>query len=1136
MRKLWNRLSGILTDSSRSFEERIFVLLTIIALSGVTVALIGDIVTGENMVEIILLAVTDIVVPITVSLSVKTQRVKIGARLIMIALVFIIIPSVVFFGGGIRGGGILWIIFSYLYIGLVLTGTWRTVMLILLTVLTVLEYAVCYYFPKLVYQHSEEMAHIDSLASVIMVGLVCFVMVMFQNRMFRNESIRAQEEAQRAEELNRSQNRFFSSMSHEIRTPINTILGLNEIILRQEDASEEIIKDSRNIQGAGKMLLALVNDILDVSRIEAGRMEIVPVEYRVGDLVSEIVNMVWLHAQEKGLEFNVDIDPSTPSVLFGDEMRIKQMLVNLLNNAVKYTERGSVSLHMECEEVTEGSVLLKVTVADTGIGIRKEALPYLFDAFLRMDEEKNRFIEGTGLGLSIVKQLCDLMGGKISVNSVYTQGSTFALEVQQGIVGTERIGELDITGSSGHYTVTHYEHRFHAPGAQILIVDDNELNLEVEAKLLLGTDLGVDCVKSGKEALVKTLHYQYDLILMDHLMPEMDGIECLTRIRRQTGGLNREVPVIVLTANAGSENRERYNAAGFDGYLLKPVSGEQLEEMLLRHLSDEKVQMSAGEKMSHQKMNTGSGYARKQPVLITTSTLCDLPDEVIKEMQLDMIPFAIKTKEGVFFDGVEMVGSELIRYINETGNAAVSDPLTVDDYMAFFSEKLKKAHHLIHIATASCMSEEYRIASEAAGTFENVTVVDSAVLSSSMGLLVMLAYRMASQNESPERIVKELERMKEKIHCSFVLADTGYMTGSGYLSERTNMILKTLWLRPCMKIKNNVFSTGRILMGSRINCYRQYISYALPRKAHPDKELLFVTYVDVPEQELLYIEEEIRKRFDFDRIIFQKAAAAISAKCGPGTFGLLYMDRDEHAYRLGTLFTDAENAEELPLSDKTKEPQEQNKTPWESADQNDAQRLYEAAGIDRGEGIKNSGSEEAYRSVLEIFYESIAEGAEEIEQYYRNEDWKNYTVKVHALKSSAKLVGALHLSEDAAKLEQAGKDGDISFIRENHEALLKNYRSFLGTLAPLFESRESGGQSPEKPVADDLLMSSFYEMLYDGASSMRVSVLEDAFLEMEDYRIPDEEAALYRELKQKVELFDYEGIMKLCAARKGGRS
>ncbi|MBO5621334.1 MAG: fatty acid-binding protein DegV, partial [Butyrivibrio sp.] len=443
--KFAQMVSGILKDPSRSFKERVFILLTLVTDLFILLALIGDIILGENTVEIIVLVVIVISIPIVTILAVRRNRVSIAVRLIVLGMVFLAIPIVYFSGGGIYGGGILWMIFIFLYTGLVLSGFWKPLMLIVLTVESAILYTIGYFYPELVEEHTRQAFFADSLISMVLVGIICCVMVWFEEWLFNEENKRAKEETKKVEELNRSQNRFFSNMSHEIRTPINTILGLNEIILRQEDASEEIRNDARNIQGAGKMLLSLINDVLDMSKIEAGKMDIVPINYNLSAMISEIVNMIWLRAQQKDLTLNLEVDPTIPAELFGDEVRIKQILVNLLNNAVKYTQEGSITLRIEKgDDARADEVLLLFSVIDTGIGIKQDVIPYLFDAFSRMDEERNAKIEGTGLGLSIVKQLVDLMDGKITVNSTYTEGSTFIVALRQKVTRRDPIGEISI--------------------------------------------------------------------------------------------------------------------------------------------------------------------------------------------------------------------------------------------------------------------------------------------------------------------------------------------------------------------------------------------------------------------------------------------------------------------------------------------------------------------------------------------------------------------------------------------------------------------------------------------------------------------------------------------------------------------
>ena len=376
----------------------------------------------------------------------------------------------------------------------------------LCTVETLLCYGIDFYFPQLVTWNIREHFFIDSALSVVMVGLLTSVLLMFLNKMYEEENELSRQQKKEIEELNRAENHFFSSMSHEIRTPINTIIGLNEIILRG-DIPEDVAENARNIQGASKLLLTLINDILDISKIKSGKMEIVEVSYETGELFSEIVNMIWIKAKEKGLEFRLHVDASIPSMLCGDEIRIKQILINLLNNAVKYTSEGSVTLSVRCERLTVNRVRVWYSVEDTGQGVKKENIPYIFNAFRRVDEEKNRHIEGTGLGLSIVQQLVELMGGEISVNSVYTKGSTFIVMLEQDIIDEKELGTFTLASRAKIHDGEQYRQSFEAPDAHILVVDDNEMNLVVVSKLLSATKIQIDTALSGDECLRLTQNH-----------------------------------------------------------------------------------------------------------------------------------------------------------------------------------------------------------------------------------------------------------------------------------------------------------------------------------------------------------------------------------------------------------------------------------------------------------------------------------------------------------------------------------------------------------------------------------------------------------------------------------------------------
>ncbi len=393
-----------------------------------------------------------------------------------------------------------------------------------------------------------------------------------------------------AKEASKAKSLFLSNMSHEIRTPINAVLGLDEMIIR-ESAEKHIVGYAVDIQSAGRSLLSLVNDILDFSKIEAGKLEIIPVEYDLSSTINDLLNMIEGKAKSKGLAFNLDIDGTLPHLLIGDDVRIKQCVLNILTNAVKYTASGSITLRMAGQKEDDEHILLSVHVEDTGMGIKEEDIPKLFTAFQRIEEEKNRSIEGTGLGINIVQQLLVLMGSKLEVKSVYGKGSDFFFTVRQKVAAWEEIGNFEETYRKSAAQAAAYHESFRAPDAQVLVVDDTKLNLTVAKGLLKQTQIAVDTAESGLETLELIQKKHYDVIFIDHRMPGMDGIETLHAMQALEASRNKGVPCIALTANAISGAREMYLAEGFTDYLTKPMDSVKLEKMLIHYLPEEKVKL-----------------------------------------------------------------------------------------------------------------------------------------------------------------------------------------------------------------------------------------------------------------------------------------------------------------------------------------------------------------------------------------------------------------------------------------------------------------------------------------------------------------------------------------------------------------
>lgn len=384
----------------------------------------------------------------------------------------------------------------------------------------------------------------------------------------------------RANEANLAKSKFLANMSHEIRTPLNAVLGMDEMILREAD-EPEILEYAREIKGSGKALLGIINDILDFSKIESGALTIVPVDYAIASVVKNIYLMLNSRALQKGLQLNINMAENMPRLLNGDEMRISQVITNLMTNAIKYTNSGSVTLnidHKPCEDAEQ--IILCMSVEDTGIGIKDADKEKLFEEFERVDIERNRTIEGTGLGLAIVSRIVHQMNGSISVESVYGQGSTFSAEIPQRIKDAQPIGVFDLNNIE--VEVETYEQVFKAPGLRVLAVDDNPVNLTVIKNLLKNTGVKLICVCSGEDALKCLERNKIDIVLLDHMMPVMDGMETLKRAREMEEQTGCKAKYVALTANAVSGVEAMYMAAGFDAYISKPISPKILEETLDR--------------------------------------------------------------------------------------------------------------------------------------------------------------------------------------------------------------------------------------------------------------------------------------------------------------------------------------------------------------------------------------------------------------------------------------------------------------------------------------------------------------------------------------------------------------------------
>ncbi len=474
------------------------------------------------------------------------------------------------------------------------------------------------------------------IATVIVTFSLSIILVVSFNQ--KSAETREFKEAKSAaERSNAAKSEFLANMSHEIRTPINAVLGMNEMIMRESLKARDMLPEERelirsvfadicnysgNIESAGNNLLSIINDILDFSKIEAGKMELVDGEYKFSSVLNDVSNMISFKAKDKELDFRVDVDDTMPDGLYGDEVRVRQVITNLLNNAVKYTNQGGILLtvrrgehvsdpaaeqthsteHTHSKDHTASAengdrkiTDIIVTVKDSGIGIRQEDIDKLFTKFERVDMEKNSTVEGTGLGLAITHSILDMMGGSISVESEYGRGSVFTAVIPQAVVSDDPIGDFKAKYEKSISSMKVKEESFHAPNATILVVDDTKMNLLVVKGLLKNTEMLIDTASSGRESVEMAKKKRYDLVLMDQRMPEMNGVTAMQLIKMDTASLNVHTPFICLTADAVTGARERYLAEGFDDYLTKPIEGRLLEEMIRKYLPKDLISPDNGE-------------------------------------------------------------------------------------------------------------------------------------------------------------------------------------------------------------------------------------------------------------------------------------------------------------------------------------------------------------------------------------------------------------------------------------------------------------------------------------------------------------------------------------------------------------
>ena len=569
-------------------HHRLLNLVLSAALIGGVASLLATVALGDFLTVIIVLLLL-FVVSLSLYLSVFRNQTKAAAILITSVANMVIFPWMYFSAGGQYSGMPIWFVLGLIFTWLILEGTVCYCMYALNLAAMVVCILIGVDHPEFVVQMPDGFMEKDIIQSLVVVSCIIGVIFKYQTYVYEKQRKKILEQDGQLHIANQAKSQLLANMSHEIRTPSNGIIGMDSMLLKNCDTcdAEQIREYAKNIQSASQTLLSIVNDILDISKIESGKMEIIPVEYELFSVLNDCYNMTSARAAAKHLEFKMDIDAKVPSILHGDEVRVRQIINNFLSNAVKYTKKGKIVLRMGYERMEGEQILLKIEVEDSGIGIKESDMDKLFLNFTRVDEQKNRNIEGTGLGLSLTKKLVELMGGEIHVTSEYGKGSVFQAVIPQQVVKPEPLGDF----TQKYQQFIHSAERNHpvllAPKARILVVDDVEMNLKVAQSYLKQTKARVDIAYSGKECLHMICQEKYDIIFLDHMMPEMDGIDTLKEMKQSKDHLNMDTPVIVLTANAVVGAKEQYLEVGFSNYLSKPIREDELMEMLHKYLPKE---------------------------------------------------------------------------------------------------------------------------------------------------------------------------------------------------------------------------------------------------------------------------------------------------------------------------------------------------------------------------------------------------------------------------------------------------------------------------------------------------------------------------------------------------------------------
>ena len=955
-----------------------------------------------------------------------------------------------------------------------------------------------------------------------------------------------EEQKMLADSANQAKSAFLANMSHDIRTPINAVLGMNEMIMR-ECGDENILNYSDKIRSAGNTLLGLVNDILDLSKIEAGKLDIIPVDYDLTSVLNDLVNMVKPRADAKGLAFETTVDSNIPKLLHGDEIRLKQIITNILTNAVKYTEKGSVKFSVSYEKTAEDSISLKIAVSDTGIGIKEEDIPKLFSEFDRIEEERNRSIEGTGLGMSITQRLLAMMNSRLEVASEYGKGSVFSFEAEQRVVKWEPVGSFDEALHRSLAGRSAYRERFTAPDADILVCDDTPMNLEVFVSLLKKTLMRIDTVESGDECIALASKKKYDIIFLDHMMPDKDGIETLAEMKSLTDCPNADTTVICLTANAVSGSREKYLNAGFDDYITKPVDPDSLEQIIMEYLPKDKLNMAPVK-------NTRPAGVLMPKVLVIDD------DEVIRDTAARILrPYYTVLCESTDSGGIETAGREqpdlILLDINLDGTSGFdvlrrlrncdatrdipvmfitgdgSEETEVHGFRSGASDYVRKPFvPEVLLQRSKRVIDLYHYQS---GLIREVGIQTERADRLSLEMMIALSKTVDAKDhytnghsgrvaeysaEIARRMGKSFEE-QEKIYEMGLMHDIGKIGVSEEIINKTSRLTDEEFaqIKKHTVIGYDILSSIKEMPDLATGARSHHEKYN--GTGYPDG----LAGKDIPEAARIICVADCYDAMTSTRTYSaprsQEAVRAEIERCSGSQFDpdiaavMIKMIDDDTDYRMNEqggakVWKNKDRLWNVPGEAEKSETQ---LPEW----------LYDIQEIETGKGMLHCGNTETYLATLTTYANTAAACADDIERYLCDGDIRNATVKIHSLKSTSRVIGAMDLGALAEELEAAGNANDTEKLNERTGELLERCRAFVSCLSPLTDTDE------ELPLISGDELNEAYTLIREFLSVEDYESVMQVIDGLGGYSFPEGEKVRCAALKKAAAEFDYDTMKKI---------